>query len=402
MADFPTREDLFRVARDRILGLNAKLSADVVQRDGTDANVLLAGGAAMADEVVGQLINVCRGQFLDSSEEARLERLALDRYTIVKKPAAPSLGTVKFTTTALTTSAFSIPAGTQLTTSDGVQFITTVTTSFPVSSVGPTYVSIRSILAGFNQQAKAGAITSIVSSIAGSPSDLAVTNVVATAGAADAESDDSLRDRCRRFWTTAQRGTLAAIEAGALAVPGVVKANAIEVLDSTGRPGRWVQLLISDRFTDALVTINQTSALYDAQAQSLARTVFLALSNVRCAGMFVQVIVAQVVLIQSRLDLTFAAGVDPILTSEQARAAVVNYTNELVPGESFEPEAAAATLRAVNGLIITGNEIAVPAGTIVPRAMQVLRTTIDLVTATNQGASLFTTVNPDQIITEAT
>lgn len=399
MADFPTRADLFRVARDRILGLNGQLSAEVVQRDGTDANIMVAGGSAMADEVTGQLVQVCRGQFLDSASGTQLDRLVFDRYGLVRKPAAPSLGTVRFNTTALVATAFTIPSGTTLSTTDGITFITTVATTFPAGTTGPIYVDVRSQLAGFSQQAKAGSITSITATVVGAPPDLTVTNDVATAGAADAEDDPSLRDRARRFWTTAQRGTLSAIENGALAVPGVVRASAIEAIDATGRPGRWVQLLVADRFTDALVTINQTSAAYDAQSQSLARTVFNALSDVRCGGCFVQVIVAQVVLLMVRLDLTFSAGVDPIAVSEIARATVVNYTNALAPGASFVPDDAVNALRSVTGLLVTGNEIAVPAGTVAPRAMQVIRSTFDLVTATNQGASLFTTTNPDLIIT---
>ncbi len=159
-----------------------------------------------------------------------------------------------------------------------------------------------------------------------------------------------------------------------------------------------MQLLISDRFTDALVTLNQTSATYDAQAQSLARVVFNALADFRCGGNYVQVIVAQVVLLMVRLDLTFSAGIDPIAVSESARAIVVDYTNSLVPGAAFVPSDAVDQLRVLAGLLITGNEIAVPTGRVVPRAMQGIRTTLDLVTATNQGASLFTTTNPDQII----
>lgn len=398
MADFPTRTDLFRVGRDRILRLNGQLSSDVVQRDGTDANVMLAGGSAMADAAVGQAVLVARGQFLDSSEKADLDRYVFDRYGMVRKPAAPSLGTAAFSTGAAVATAFTIPANLTLATADGVTFLTTVATTFPAGITGPIFVSVRSSLAGFNQQAKAGAITNITGNVPGGAEDLRVTNLVATAGAADAEDDPSLRDRARQFWTTSQRGTLAAIEVGALSVPGVVRAAAIEVLDSSGRPGRWVQLLISDKFTDALVTLNQTSATYDAQAQTLARTVFNALAEFRCGGNYVQVIVAQVALLMVRLDLTFSASTDPIAVSEQARAVVVNYVNGLAPRAPFVPADAVTALRSVGGLLITGNEVAVPAGVVQPRAMQVLRTSFDLVTATNQGASLFTTTNPDQIV----
>lgn len=398
MTDFPTRTDLFRIGRDRALGLNAQLSTEVIEREGTDANILLAGGSAMADSVVAQLLRVCRAQYLDSAEDEELEKLVFDRYNMVRKPAAPSLGYASFSTTAAVPLTFSIPANTKLATADGTQFSTTVATTFAAGTTGPLYVPIRSVLAGFNQQAKANRITNIVSQITGAASDLVVTNETATAGAADREGDPSLRDRARRFWTTAQRGTLAAIENAALTVAGVVKSNAVEVLDSSGRPGRWVQLLISDRFTEALVTINETSAAYDAQSQALARSVFQALSNYRCAGIFVQVIVARVVMLQVRLDLTFSADVDPQLVSETARAAIVNYTNELDPGASFVPEDALEVLTNVNGLIITGGEIAVPGGAVSPRAMQVIRTTFDLVTATNEGMALALTTNPDAII----
>jgi len=399
LAEFPTRNDLFRIARDTVLGLNAQLSAQAVQRDGTDVNIMLAAASAMGDAVVGQSMMVCSGQFLDSAEGDALDRYAFDRFGLVRKPAAPSLGTVQFSLTVASITSFAIPAGTALSTSDGVQFVSTVATTFPAASVGPVYVAVRSVLAGADQQAKIAAIINIASTIAGAADGLAVTNSVATAGAADREDDSGLRDRCRRFWTTAQKGTLAALELGALAVPGVVTASAVEVLDSSGRPGRWVQLLIADRFTLALAELNETSSTYDAQSQSLATTVFNALVNVRCGGMYVQPIVAQVVLLQSRLDLTFSAGVDTASVSDQARAAVVNYTNDLAPGAPFVPADAVSALRSVAGLVITGNEIAVPAGKVLPRAMQVIRSTFDLVTATNQGASVSATTNPDFIIT---
>jgi hypothetical protein len=41
-------------------------------------------------------------------------------------------------------------------------------------------------------------------------------------GALDVEDDDTFRARVRTFWTTARRGILAAIEFGALTVPGFV------------------------------------------------------------------------------------------------------------------------------------------------------------------------------------
>lgn len=395
---FPTRSDYFRAGRDEILAQNAALSADIVDRDGTDANILLAAGSAMADKATGQLIIVAAGLFLDSSEDVALDRYVFDRYGLVRKPAAPSFGYVNFTTTAPVPSSFAIPVGTVLSTADGVQFVTVVASSMLAGSTGPVFVQVRSILAGFNQQQKIGTITSVVSEIPGQPNDLAVTNNAATAGASDREGDDALKDRARRFWTTAQRGTLSAIETGALAVPGVLRASALEILDGNARPGRWVVCVVSDRFTDALSQLNQTTVTYQAQSQALAATVFNALNEYRCGGIFVQVIVAQVLLLQVGLSLTFSAGVDTIQVANQARGAIAGYINELNPGDSFFPATALQRLRQVAGLVITGNEITTPAGVVVPRVLQVLRTQAELIDALNGDFPLASNIDPDAFI----
>lgn len=401
MSDFPTRQDLFRVARDEVLLRNGQLTRATVERGGSDANILANLAVAAGDEVIGQLIDVCAGVFLNSSRGTRLDRLLFDRYGLIRKPAAPSLGTAVFSTTVMVGSAFTIPAGTTVATSDGIEFLTTLDTSFPAGSSGPVFVPIRSILAGADQTASIGAITSIVSTIPGQPTDLVVTNSSATAGADDEELDESFRDRGRRFFTTAQRGTIGALEIAGLAFPGVNKASAIEVLDATGRPARFVQLIIADRFTDALANLGVTDPTYDTQSQQLAQQVFLSLSNVRAGGMFVQVIVGQVILQSVQLQLTFSAGVNADVVALQARAAIVNYINLLSPGQSFVPdEAIENALRSITGLIITGDEIVTPAGTVVPKATQVLRSSLELVTAvavqTSQPVAL--TTNPDAFI----
>jgi uncharacterized phage protein gp47/JayE len=395
---FPSRADYFRAARDEALIRNALLSAEAVERDGTDANVLLAAGSAMADKVTGQLITVAAGLFLDSAQAQALDRLVFDRYGLVRKPAAPALVNVKFTTGTPVVTGFPIPVGTILSTSDGIQFSTIVATSLSAGSSGPVFVPATSLLAGSDQQIKAGVLTSIVSQVTGAPTNLLVTNNDASAGAADRESDSALRDRARRFWVTSQRGTLGAIETGALSVAGVVRASALEVLDGNSRPGRWVLCIIADSFTDALAQLNVTTPTYMAQSQALATSVFQALDEFRCAGIFVQVIVAQVALLQVTLSLTFAAGVDTLTVANQARAAVAGYVNELDPGEAFDPAGALAALQQVAGLVITGNEIAVPAGKVVPNVLQVLRTTSELIGASASGLPIASTVDPDMIV----
>jgi hypothetical protein len=395
---FPTRNDLFRAARDEILTQNALLSADAVERDGTDVNLLVAAGSAMADKVIGQLIVVAAGLFLDSAQGTALDRLVFDRYGLTRKAAAPGQVNLQFTTATPAPASFTIPVGTVIATSDGIQYSTVVAVGISAGSSGPVYAQATSLLSGSNQQVKIGTLTNIVSQITGAPNNLIVTNLYASAGAADREQDSALRSRAQAFWTTAQRGTLAAIETGALTVPGVVRATALEVLDGNARPGRWVLLIIADTFTLTLASLNQTTPSYAAQSQALAVSVFNALDEYRCGGIFVQVAVAQVILLSISLSLTFAAGVNTLAVANQAQAVVAAYCNELNPGQAFVPSAAIQALQQVAGLVITGNEIAVPAGTVQPTTLQVLRTTAALINASSGGLPISPSVNPDTLI----
>ena len=55
---FPNAKDLFRIGRDEILTRNARLSREAVEREGADANAMVAGGAAMADEVMDRIFTL--------------------------------------------------------------------------------------------------------------------------------------------------------------------------------------------------------------------------------------------------------------------------------------------------------------------------------------------------------
>lgn len=376
MADFPSFDDLFRAARDEVLIRNGQLSREAVERPGTDANVLIAGATACADDVVTQLIVVQSGLFLDSARGQALDRLVFDRYGLLRKPAAAAIGQVDFTTTAPNPSAFNIPANTIVATTDGRQYITTAPVIFGTSAVGPVVAPIRSVLAGSDQQAQIGTITNIITAIPGQPTDLAVNNSLATAGADDAETDDSLRGRAQAFFTTARKGTLDAIIQGALAFPGVRTADAFEVLNAGGQPNRMVQLIISDQFTETLANYNPTPGSYQAQSQVLAQQVFESLDDVRAAGIYVETTVALVTIFPIVLALSFQSGVDTVALAQQARAIAVLYTNSLAPGETFVRDDLIAEIETIPGLIATGEEVIVPVGNVTPQLLEVLRTSL--------------------------
>lgn len=395
--DFPTFPALFRVARDEALSRNSALTLEVIERQGTDANALVAGSAAVGDEAIGQLVQVEAGLYLDSARKKALDRLVFDRYGLLRKPASAALTSVEFTTTTANPSAFAIPVGTRIQTSDGRMFITTASDNFPLASFGPISVAVRSVLAGLSQQVTADQLTNLIDKPSGSPDDLVVTNSLASAGADDEESDESLRDRARRFFTTARRGTAAAVEAAALAYPGVRTASTLEFTDSFGRPCGAGALLITDAFTQALVNVTPTPAEYTAQSQVLAQAVFDSLSDTRAMGVYVQVIVASIVLQSVKLALSFKSGVDVDAVALQARAAVINYMNVLPPGAAFVINTAVQRLRSVPGLIVTGTEFISPVGNVVPQPLQALRTNLALVLASSlqPDQALQGSANPD-------
>ena len=375
--DRPTYSDLFQVARNQLLIANPRLTA--VDREGSDANALVASIAAVGDEVSQQVAYVAAASFLDTADGTALDRLVFDRYGLVRKPAAAALGTVQFTSAAGAASTFGIPENTLLTTSDGVQFQTTEPVTFPIGSNGPISAPVRSVLAGATQQVRAGTIVAVVSPIGGAPADLAVTNALATSGAADPETDNELRERARRFFTTVQRGTLAAIEQAARNVPGVRYATAFEDVDQFGAQSGYVSLVVTDQYTDTLATLSVVPPAYQAQSQVLAQQVALAVDQARAAGIYVATLVAQVVLQPVTLRLRVKAGFDSAAVTLQARAVCVQVVNALPPGAVLTVAALESALANVQGLYFVGDEVIVPAATIAPTPLQVLRTNLQLV-----------------------
>lgn len=377
--DRPTYADLFSIARNQLLLANPRLTA--VDREGSDANALVASIAAVGDEVAQQVAYVAAASFLDTATGLNLDRLVFDRYGLVRKPAAAALGAVQFTSATGAVSTFAIPVQTKLVTADGTQFETTQPATFTLGSNGPVTVPVRSVLAGTTQQAGIGEINTLLSPVPGGVADLAATNALATAGAADPETDAELRERARRFFTTVQRGTLASIEQAARGVPGVRYAAAFEDVDAYGQQTGYVSLAVTDQYTDTLALLGTVPPAYEAQSQQLAERVALAVDQARAAGIYVATIVAQVVLQPVTLLLRVKAGFDTQTVSLEARAACVQVVNALAPGASLTVAALEAALANVSGLYQSSDTVTLPVATVVPTPLQVIRTNLQLVVA---------------------
>jgi uncharacterized phage protein gp47/JayE len=381
MPDFPTFQELFRVARDEALSRNSKLTREIIERSGSDANALVAAGVAVGDTIVGQLIRLSAALTLDVAKKADLDRLVYDRYQITRNPAAPALVNAVVTTASPASPGFTIPVDTPFKASDGKAFAATAQVVFPTGSSGPVTVPLQSVLTGLSQQVSIGQITSMT--LAAAPADVSVTNTEASSGAADEEKDEALRDRAKRFYTTSQRGTLTAIERGALGVPGVRVAKAFEVVEPDSTPARLVDLMIADEFTEQLVDASVTPTSYQTQSDLLALTVKSTLQEVRAAGINVLVTVAQVRILGITLLLRYRTGVDVAATTEAARARTVAYTNALAPGETFVVDDLEDLLQTVPGLNVLGGEVVSPTRDQTAENLQVWRTSSDEVVIGN-------------------
>lgn len=388
MSDFPKFLELFRTFRDSIVANSSRISLNAVDRDGSDANLIGAGGAAMGEEVTESLSDVNEGFWLDSARGPKLDRLVWDRYSMTRLPAAPSFVFVQFSCATPNPLAFAINSGTKLSTADGVEFVTVSGATFPLSSTGPVAVLCRSSLAGSDRNVDAGTLQSITSQIANMPANLVANNAAAASGGANAELDSALRARARKFWSAARRGTKAAIELGALSVPGVVSAAAFEGLTGPANPSRMVSLVVTDAFTDALVKQGQTVSNYATKSQAFAVQVLSGLDEFRAFGIPVFVTVAQVAMVSVVLRLrylaTAASDIDYI--NSLARTAMVEWVNQLSGGDTLDPQDLLKRLRAIPGLDIRGDEVASPPGSIVPGSpYRALRTSGSLVAIDGQA-----------------
>lgn len=385
MADFPTSNDLFRVARDEVLARNTALTREIVEKAGSDANALTAAGVAVGDVIVGQLIRVAAALLIGSAKGSDLDRILFDRFQLLRKDASPALGEVQISSPTVTVSSFAIPSGTQFRTTDGKVFASTAARTFPAGSTGPVTVPVASVLAGSSQQARIGTITSLTDTLSGAPAGLTVTNAAATAGADDAEEDEDYRARGQQIFRTRFRGTLPAIETQAKAIPGVRKATAFEVIEATGSPARIVELVVADAFTEQLIDAAALPISYETQAETLANQVRASLLDTRAAGINVIVTVANVILVGVTLGLRFRPSVDVEATSQAARAATVSYVNSLAPGESFIVADLVEALSVVPGLQVLGGEVLSPTLDQTTTPAGVFRTSVGLVTISGQS-----------------
>lgn len=384
MADFPTRAELFQkaisvaVQRGALRPPGQRLTREAIETPGSDINVITAGASFMADEVASASARRYADLFLDSAEGDDLDRLVNDRFspTVVRKTATPAVVNLTFTRDAPGLApGISLDVGTKFRTVDGVEFELTTAVGFPANAsagnvtqiVGPAGVVAQAVQTGLVGNVAAGTITEFVQQP--DPSIISVTNDAVAAGGTETESDASLRFRAKDFFRTARRGTIGAIEFGALTVGGVSTATAIELIDpGTGLPSGLVQVVIADA---------------NGQAnEALASAVRNALLEFRAAGIPVSVLAGVPTFVDIVYNLAFDTGVDTVSAFAQVQQSTVANVNVLRPRQTLQRSLLFEVARGVPGVIVNDDAITTPAGDIVPTGNEVLRTSTGRVTNT--------------------
>ncbi len=340
----------------------AQARSDLLFLEGDVSLAQAHGSGAMADASIRFSAQAFKETFIDGAKGAALTALVSDHLGIERQTATAATTPVKFTRTS-GGGGGTIPAGTTVGTStltDGSRVTYTTDADIIVGAGlnGPFTIGATAVDAGRAGNVDAATLTQIVDAVF--DSTFTVTNDAAAAGGNEEESDDELRRRARTFWTALRRGTLAALEFGALEVPAVRSAIAVE--DSTTG---IVTVLVTD------IDGNSNLEMID--------DVTTELENWRAAGSVVEVSGGTKVVYDVNVVLTLADGVDLVTLSPLVLDAVPARANKLRTGETLYEDMLTAAVVAIDpdGILAVRFEFTgvTPdaGGNVVPAATAILR-----------------------------
>lgn len=356
-----SRLDYFDIGRRFVLGRGTRISPREIDTEGSNVNLLLGASSYMAQAVAQQNIESSATNLLDACEDDNLDRWGWDRYQElgIRKGAAPAVMRANVSRV-VGGSSGSVPIGTKVLSRSGIEYIATTTAPFSNTTL-LTPIDLRAVQAGKEFQIGRNQLVRFAKPEALFDASLNITNDEPSAGGEPAETNDVYRERLRRLGASLRRGTLGAIEAGALTVPGVNSATAIEVLGVEGYPAQMVELFIADSSGVASI--------------GLANLVRSALEEWKAGGIYVAIRLSVPVLVNITLRLRFKAGVATAALSEQVRQAFVTYINSLpVNATLYRAEMGAILTRfKADGLIASNDSIVEPVGDIVPAIGTTLR-----------------------------
>lgn len=362
MVLLPSRLDYYQIGRRYVLSRAKTIDPSVIDIEGSNANLIIAVPAFMAQAVTRHFAEALRAHTLDATGDD-LDREVLDRFpNLPRKGASPAVAGLELSRAAFTAGAGTILAGARLQTLAGVDYVTTTNASFGATQLSGVVADARAVQAGFEYQVGANQIRRFADASQVFDPTIQVNNAEPAAGGTPREEDPDYANRARAFSNIA--GTLDAIQNGALTVPGVASALSAEVV-ANGIPARLVTLVVAD----AAGVCNRVLA-----AQVVAK-----LRAFRGGGVGVVVLSSVPQMVSASLALQFAAGVDTATLASNIRQAVVDYANGLGAGQAlFRGDLFAVLSRYKSqGLIVGSGSIVAPAGDVVPDPGRTLRARLE-------------------------
>jgi len=323
--------------------------------DGDISEANAHGAAAIGDAVLRYAAQQFKNTFIDGAKGDALTALVDDHLNLQRAPATTAVTVARFTRTG-GGAATTIPIGTTVATTPGddgveVRFTTDVLQAVGLGNNGPFDVPVTCTVIGRGGNVAAATINRILASLSFGP--WTVTNIAAAGGGNEEESDNELRLRARNFYSTLRRGTLAALEFGALQVASVRISRAIE--SETG-----------------LVTLVVSDADGNSTAQMIS-DVITEIENWRAAGTVINVVGAAPLLVDVTGTLVVADGVDASVLAPMVEAAIDARMRKLRQGETFFTDMAKAAGIAVDPDGIEALPISAPTADVTPLSYQVVR-----------------------------
>lgn len=337
----PTWQDLFNTAKAEAISRRPSLSV----RPGDISDMFMAGGAAMADRAIGFSAEEFNALFLDGARGDKLTKLAADRYGVEREDAQKAIGAVTFNRAGANATSQSFPIGTVVATERDargveVRYLTTAAASWAASENGLKTVTTEAEVAGVAGNVAADSVTRIISTPPAGGT-YTITDSDATAGGSPDETDEELRERCRGIASTRERGTLKALEIGALQVPIVRRATAIE--DTSGLVIVYVTDAAGGSTGD---TVLVTPTVVDDG--TMTKKVAVELIEWRAAGAVVTVTGGILQLVDITLQLTVRLGVDVNALIAKIQGALPVQIARLAIGQVLFRDYIQAAVRAVD------------------------------------------------------
>jgi uncharacterized phage protein gp47/JayE len=364
--DYQSRNQRIRVYKRGLLSVpGATIDPEAVDKKGSTLNLMAAGTSAVAEEVERRSDAKIAALTLAGARGSEVDALAEERTggEVHRFGATPSVVPLTFTRTSFAAGGGTIAKGTKVSVGS-VSFTTDLDVTFGATDLGPHTVDATSTTAGTQTAVAIGTLTSFDTA----PFDPAirVTNLEAAAGGGDVELDPSLKSRIQDWPRTVRRGTLGAIETGALTVPGIRLAVAVEVVDETGIATGMVICYVADANGQANV--------------SLVRKVERALRAYRCGGGPVRVVGSVPLFVDIQLSIAYLAGYATEDVQDLVRSAVAAAINRLPPNSTLLHSLLIEAIRSVPGTVVPANAVRLPVGDVVPSAGVTFRTTTSRVT----------------------